>query len=393
MSYQNNSSSTASELYQKESSSLETMPSQSAESARTESFTPYHEIEALARQGIDLLGEAFMDGRWSTPHLDETMATLFSTPVVPGTELPLKQKLARHARLLRYLAVARLSNLQAGSRSLHVAHRHYDLGNDLFEAMLDRSMTYTSGVWRGAKNLEEAQRAKLELLCQKLELKPGMTVLDIGCGWGNFAEYAAREYGVVVTGVTISREQAGYARTRCADLPVTILEKDYKKLSPSTTGTFDRVVSIEMIEAVGRKNLGTFFSIVHRSLKPDGIFALQAISAETVTRYSSARLNEFLLWILRYIFPNGYLPTLPELVTPARSLFVLENLDNLGNSYEKTLLAWEKNIGEKWPELSNRYDDRFQKMWRFYLLTCAALFRIRMTNVYQIVYRKSTLEG
>jgi cyclopropane-fatty-acyl-phospholipid synthase len=393
MSYQNNSSSAASELYQKESSSLETVPSQSAESARTESFTPYHEIEALARQGIDLLGEAFMDGRWSTPHLDETMATVFSTSVVPGTELPLKQKLARHARLLRYLAVARLSNLQAGSRSLHVAHRHYDLGNDLFEAMLDRSMTYTSGLWRGAKNLEEAQRAKLELLCQKLELKPGMTVLDIGCGWGNFAEYAAREYGVLVTGVTISREQAGYARKRCADLPVTILEKDYKTLSPSTTGTFDRVVSIEMIEAVGRKNLGTFFSIVHRSLKPDGIFALQAISAETVTRYSSARLNEFLLWILRYIFPNGYLPTLPELVTPARSLFVLENLDNLGNSYEKTLLAWEKNIGEKWPELSNRYDERFQKMWRFYLLTCAALFRIRMTNVYQIVYRKSALEG
>jgi cyclopropane-fatty-acyl-phospholipid synthase len=354
-------------------------------------YTPVHEIQALARQGIDLLGEAYMDNRWSTSRLDETMAAIFSAPPDSKAELPLSQRLARHARLLRYLVIARLSNLQAGSRSLHVAHRHYDLGNDLFEAMLDRSMTYTSGVWRGAQNLEEAQRAKLELLCQKLALKPGMTVLDIGCGWGNFAEYAAREYGVAVTGVTISREQADYARKRCADLSVTILEQDYKTLSPLTTGTFDRVVSIEMIEAVGRKNLSKFFNIVHRSLKPDGIFALQAISAETVTRYSSARLNEFLLWILRYIFPNGYLPTLPEIVTPARSMFVLEHLDNLGNSYEKTLLAWEQNIAEKWPELSNRYDERFQRMWRFYLLTCAALFRIRMTNVYQIVYRKSSL--
>lgn len=355
--------------------------------------TPLHEIEALARQGIDILGEAYMDGRWSTPRLDETMATLFSGPTLSGTELLLSHRIARHARLLRYFLSARLANLQAGARSLQVAHRHYDLGNDLFEAMLDRSMTYTSGVWRGARNLEEAQRAKLELLCQKLQLKPGMTVLDIGCGWGNFAEYAAREHGVSVTGVTISREQAGYARKRCAELSVTILEQDYKTLSPSTTGTFDRVVSIEMIEAVGRKNLDTFFNIVHQSLKSEGIFALQAISAETVTRYSSARLNEFLLWILRYIFPNGYLPTLPELVTPARSSFVLEHLDNLGNSYEKTLLAWEQNISAQWSNLSDRYDERFQRMWRFYLLTCAALFRIRMTNVYQIVYRKSSLCG
>ncbi len=347
--------------------------------------TPLSEIEAIAREGIDLLGEAFMDGRWSTHQLDETMVGLFTAQNDPQGELPLSRKIARHLRLFRYLAASRLANLQHGIRGLQVAHRHYDLGNDLFEAMLDRSMTYTCGVWRGAKNLEEAQRAKLELLCQKLELKVGMTILDIGCGWGNFAEFAAREYGVSVTGVTISREQAVYARKRCAGLPVTILEQDYRE----PVGTFDRVVSIEMIEAVGRKNLGAFFDAVYRALEPDGIFALQAISSETATRYSSPRVDEFLLWILRYIFPNGYLPTLPELATPARSSFILEHLDNLGDSYDKTLMAWDQNISSRWSTLDARYDERFQRMWRFYLMSCAALFRSRMVQVYQMVYRKA----
>jgi cyclopropane-fatty-acyl-phospholipid synthase len=348
-------------------------------------ITPLSEIEAIAREGIDLLGDAYMEGRWSTPRLDETMVALFTAQNDPGGELPLPRKIARHLRLLRYLAASRLANLQHGIRGLQVAHRHYDLGNDLFEAMLDRSMTYTCGVWRGAKNLEEAQRAKLELLCQKLELKVGMTVLDIGCGWGNFAEFAAREYGVTVTGVTISREQAVYARKRCAGLPVTILEQDYRE----PVGTFDRVVSIEMVEAVGRKNLGAFYGAVYRALESDGIFALQAISSETVTRYSSPRVDEFLLWILRYIFPNGYLPTLPELVTPARSSFILEHLDNLGDSYDKTLMAWDNNIAARWSTLDTRYDERFQRMWHFYLMSCAALFRSRMVQVYQMVYRKA----
>lgn len=347
--------------------------------------TPFEAIRAIARQGIDVLGDAYLAGSWTTPHLDQTMAALFSEPAPAGASLPLSQRLARHGRVLRYLVTAGIYNLQQGAGSLEVAHRHYDLGNDLFEAMLDSSMTYTSGLWRSAKTLEEAQRAKLDALCKKMELQPGMSVLDIGCGWGNFAEYAAREYGVTVTGITISTEQARYARERCSGLPVTILEQDYRHVQ----GSFDRVVSIEMIEAVGKKNLGVFFDTIHRSLKPDGLLALQAISAETVTRYSSRRIDEFLLWILRHIFPNGYLPTLPELMAPARSAFVLENLDNLGNSYEKTLLAWEKNFADRWSTLSHRYDEQFYRMWRFYLLSCAALFRIRMTNVYQIVYRKA----
>lgn len=347
--------------------------------------TPFEAIQTIARQGIDVLGDAYMTGSWTTPHLDQTMAAIFSESPLAGPPLPLSNRLARHGRVLRYLVTAGLCNLQQGAGSLEVAHRHYDLGNDLFEAMLDRSMTYTSGVWRGAKTLEEAQRAKLDALCKKMDLQPGMSVLDIGCGWGNFAEYAAREYGVLVTGITISTEQARYARERCAGLTVTILEQDYRHVQ----GTFDRVVSIEMIEAVGKKNLGVFFDTIHRSLKPNGLLALQAISAETVTRYSSRRLDEFLLWILRHIFPNGYLPTLPELMTPARSAFVLESLDNLGDSYEKTLLAWEKHFVEQWSTLSHRYDEQFFRMWRFYLLSCAALFRIRMTHVYQIVYRRA----
>lgn len=359
------------------------------EPSQTADYTPLETIRAMARQGIDLLGDAFMAGAWTTPHLDRTMATLFSEPVGSGAPMPLSHRLARHGRLLRYLATTGLYNLQKGAGSLEVAHRHYDLGNDLFEAMLDSSMTYTSGLWRGAKSLEEAQRAKLDALCRKMDLTSGMSVLDIGCGWGNFAEYAAREYGVAVTGITISIEQARYARQRCAGLPVTIREEDYRDVQ----GRYDRVVSIEMIEAVGRKNLGVFFDTVHRSLKPNGLFALQAISAETVTRYSSRRIDEFLLWILRHIFPNGYLPALPELMTPARASFILENLENLGDSYEKTLLAWERNFTERWSTLSARYDERFYRMWRFYLLSCAALFRIRMTHVYQIVYRKGSQLG
>lgn len=383
MSYQSSAQRHLSDPERHEETGIPSVPSSRPSTSNTD--TSFETIQAIACQGIDVLGDAFMAGSWTTPNLDQTMAALFAEPTPAGASLPLAHRLARHGRVLRYLVTAGLCNLQQGAGSLEVAHRHYDLGNDLFEAMLDRSMTYTSGLWRGATTLEDAQRAKLDALCEKLALKPGMSVLDIGCGWGNFAEHAARAYGVTVVGITISTEQARYARERCAGLPVTILEQDYRHVQ----GTFDRVVSIEMIEAVGKKNLGVFFDTIHRSLKPNGLFALQAISAETVTRYSTRRLNEFLLWILRHIFPNGYLPTLPELMTPARSAFILENLDNLGDSYEKTLLAWEQNFTKRWSTLSKRYDERFYRMWRFYLLSCAALFRIRMTHVYQIVYRKA----
>jgi cyclopropane-fatty-acyl-phospholipid synthase len=250
--------------------------------------------------------------------------------------------------------------------------------------MLDSSMTYTCGYWHGVTKLEDAQRQKLDLVCRKLRLEKGMRIFDIGCGWGNFAQYAASEYGAVVTGVTISKEQAALARHRCRDLPVEIVLGDYRTVS----GSFDRIVSIEMIEAVGKKNLDTFFAHVFNRLEPGGLFLLQAISAETVSPYSRRRLDEFLIWILTYIFPNGYLPTITELVKPGRMQGVVEDIHNFGPDYELTLLSWAVNFERAWPSLRTGYDEQFYRMWQFYLYSCAALFRARITQVYQIVYAK-----
>ncbi len=330
----------------------------------------------LAKSGLLGLGEAYMNGELDLAPLEEC----FSDILREQDRLPGKFSLVVIAQLLKELLI----NPQQGLGIFEVAHRHYDLGNDLYAAMLDSSMSYTCGYWRNASNLEEAQIAKLERLCQKLHLSKGMHVLDVGCGWGNFAKYAAERYGVTVVGLTISKEQQHLAQERCKQLPVEILLQDYRTFH----GAFDRIVSIEMIEAVGRKNLKEYFEMISRCLKPEGRFALQAISGDTFSTTSSPALDQYITWLLRHIFPNGYLPQVNDLIPKGSSTLVLEEIEGMAADYEKTLAAWHHNFESAWPLLSRQYDERFKRMWRFYLCGCRAFFRQRMVQVYQVVYSK-----
>jgi len=334
-------------------------------------------IRRVAREGILGLGEAYLKDHWTADRLDEVIYRAFTHPV------PRPSPIAR-LRWVLMVAEQRLFNRQSGPRAFNIGVRHYDLGNDLFRCMLDESMTYTCGYWANARTLNEAQEAKLELVCRKLRLRPGLHVLDIGCGWGNFARYAAQRYGVRVTGITVSRQQAEFARQRCQGLPVEIRLQDYREVSE----TFDRIVSIEMIEAVGRKNIPTFYRVVDRCLKHDGLFVLQAISANTLSRSSDWRLDQFALWLLKYIFPDGYLPKQSELVELEGTSLRIEDRESFGLDYDRTLLAWASNFNAGWDQLKDQYDDEFRRRWNFYLHGCAAAFRARLIHLYQIVYAK-----
>ena len=339
-------------------------------------------IHALIDRGPYVLGESYARGEWDAEDLDEIMYYVFCADLA-------RLSLAGMARRARYFLGDFFGNPQRLARAFNIGRVHYDLGNDLFSCMLDNSMSYTSGYWQTAKTLEEAQEAKLDLACRKLGLQRGMRVLDLGCGWGNFAKFAAENYSVSVVGLTVSKEQAALAGERCRGLAVEIRLEDYRGI----TGQFDRLVSLEMIEAVGRKNLPVFFQTAHRCLKPGGMFLLEVISCDPGPMRLSPCLSEFLMWILKYIFPDGYLPTLTELAAPCEKMFIMEDLHSFGQDYDRTLMCWAANFDRGWEALRSRYDETFRRRWRFYLLSCAALFRARRIQLYQIVYSKEPGAG
>jgi len=342
-------------------------------------------VSLLRRGGLYELGEAYIRGEWNSANLSELLYRIVSR----DHSIPVSYSKLSARFITSYLG-DRLRNAQIGQGAYEVAKRHYDLGNDLFEAMLDRdTMTYTCGYWKGARTLEEAQTAKIDLLCRKLGLQPGMRVLDIGCGWGNFARYAASKYGVHVVGLTVSKEQAALARQRCVGLPVEIVLEDYRNYS----GSFDRVVSIEMIEAVGRKNIPEFFAMVGRCLEKQGLFGLQVIAAEIFTRRSSPILDQYILWLQKRIFPNGYLPNLGHLCAPDSEGLVIEDLHNFSADYARTLAEWSKRFQAAWPTLEKKYGEPFRRMWLYYLHGCEAMFRNRLVQLYQIVYSKEGIAG
>ncbi len=319
------------------------------------------------------LGEAYMDGWWDCNQLDG-----FAHRALRAN---LDREISQlHGVLLGVRAV--VSNLQSRSRGLSLGERHYELGNPLYERMLDRRMVYSCGYWAEAQNLEQAQEAKLDLVCRKLGLKPGDSVLDIGCGWGGFAEYAAQHYGVRVLGLTLSESQAGVARKRCAGLQVEICLEDYREIDER----FDHIVSLGMFEHVGWKNYGTFMDVARRCLKEHGLFLLQTIGSNQ-THFASDP------WIDRHIFPNGELPSVVQLSKALEGRFVIEDWQNFGADYDRTLMAWHANIESAWGELSGSYDERFQRMWRYYLLTCAGSFRARRNQLWQLVLSKHGLRG
>jgi cyclopropane-fatty-acyl-phospholipid synthase len=324
-------------------------------------------------QGSLGLGESYMDGWWDCPRLDEFFHRVL------GAGLDAKVQPWHDAlRVLR----ARLVNLQRPARAFEVGRRHYDIGNDLFARMLDRRMIYSCGYWKDAATLDEAQEAKLDLVCRKLALAPGMRVLDIGCGWGGTARFAAERYGVAVVGLTVSAEQARHAAERCAGLDVEIRLEDYRRVA----GTFDRVLSIGMFEHVGYKNYATFMRVVRDHLARDGLFLLHTIGGNR-----SLRKND--PWTERYIFPNSMLPSARQIAAAIEDAFVLEDWHGFGPDYDRTLMAWHANVERAWPELGDRYDERFRRMWRYFLLSSAGGFRARSNQLWQLVLSPHGVAG
>lgn len=326
----------------------------------------------ILTQGSLGFGEAYMDNMWECHALDELFTRIQNAHV--------ESKLGGWARARLVFEIIRqnLFNLQTSARAYQVGEEHYDTGNDIFEAMLDPTMCYSCGYWAEADNLADAQIAKLDLVCRKLQLKPGERVLDIGCGWGSFAQYAANNYGVEVVGITISREQQKLAQKRCEGLPVSIELQDYRDLR----GQFDKIVSIGMFEHVGPKNYSTYFDNALRLLKHDGLFLLHTIGlGETSLKVDP--------WIDKYIFPNGKLPSVEELGKVLNGRFVMEDWHNFGPDYDTTLMAWWERFDKAWPELSSRYDERFYRMWKYYLHCCAGFFRSRKGQLWQIVLSKA----
>ena len=320
-------------------------------------------------QGSIGLGDSYMDGWWDCKALDVFFYRILRARI--------NEEAARPLSTLWYSLAARLWNLQRKARAFDVAEKHYDLGNTLFERMLDRRMVYSCAYWRDATTLDEAQEAKLDLICRKLNLKEGMRLLDIGCGWGSLVQYAAETYGVQAVGVTVSREQATWARAHTRRLPVEIHLKDYRELE----GRYDRVVSVGMFEHVGYKNYRAFMSVAHRCLKKNGLFLLHSIGDDV----SSTRTDP---WIHKHIFPNGMVPSTQQITAAADDLFRLEDWHNFGPYYDLTLMSWHKNVVRAWRELKSTYDDRFYRMWTYYLQCSAGGFRARYNQLYQTVWSR-----
>ncbi len=320
------------------------------------------------------LGESYMDQWWDCPALDQFFERLISANI--------ESKIKTNLRIKFKFILSKFLNLQTKQRSREVGRKHYDLGNDLFKNMLDSRMNYTCGFWHNTDNLESAQLNKLNLTCQKLNLKPGMRILDIGCGWGGLAKYAAENFGVEVVGITISQQQYEYAKENCHNLPIEIRLQDYRDLNEK----FDRIVSLGMFEHVGHSNYKTYMNIVNNCLNDDGIFLLHTIGNNITT----TQANE---WINQYIFPNGMLPSIMQISLATEKLFVMEDWHNFGADYDKTLIAWQANFIEHWEQLKHHYDERFFRMWNFYLLSSAAAFRVRDIQLWQIVFSKKGIRG
>jgi len=311
-------------------------------------------------------GESYMDGWWDCAALDQLLDRILRAR--------LDRKVSGGWRIRWHVLRSRLFNLQKPSRAGAVARRHYDLGNDFYRAMLGRTMQYTCAYWRDAAELDEAQEAKIDLVCRKVGLRPGMSVLELGCGWGGFARWAAEKYGVRVTAYNLSREQVQFAREACEGLPVEIVHDDYR----DARGTYDAVVSVGIMEHVGYKNYHTYMELAHRCLAEDGVAFTHTIGANISATTSNP-------WTTKYIFPNGMLPSIAQLSAAMEGLFVVEDWHNFGPDYDRTLMAWHRNFLTAWPTFAERYGDRFRRMWEFYLLSSAAAFRARSTQLWQIV--------
>jgi cyclopropane-fatty-acyl-phospholipid synthase len=319
------------------------------------------------------LGESYMDGWWDAPQLDEFFFK------VDSAEL---DKAVHDKHLLLNAFKARLFNMQDKDRSKRVAQGHYDLSNEFYEQMLGPRMQYTCAYWKRAHTLAEAQEHKLDLICRKLQLEKGERVLELGCGWGGFARFAAANYGCSVVAYNISEQQVAYARRWCVGLPVEIRLSDYRDAS----GEFDKVAAIGICEHVGFKNYRTLMEVAHRTVKTHGLVLVHSIGNNASTTIGDP-------WFDKYIFPGGMLPSVAQLGAAMDGLFVMEDWHNFGPDYDRTLLAWQKNVDRHRGEWDSTFDERFFRMWRYYLLSLAGAFRARTIHLWQIVMSKHGLLG
>ncbi|MGH7203042.1 MAG: cyclopropane fatty acyl phospholipid synthase, partial [Candidatus Levyibacteriota bacterium] len=329
---------------------------------------------------------SYMDGWWDVEQLDETCARIHRAKI--------EKEVKKNKEAILLFLRSKLINVTAHNRAFVVGQKHYDIGNELYDRMLDPDMNYTCGYWKDFKNLDtawkkpenlhKAQLAKLDLVCRKMGMKKGMKVLEPGCGFGNFAYFAAKNYGVQVVGYTVSKEQVIKARERCKGLPVEIRHDDYRNVKKEK---FDRIVSIGMMEHVTYKNYAPFMQLMDECLKDDGLMLVHTIGSN-----ESVIAND--PWTEKYTFPNSHLPSLAQLGKAAEGKFIVEDLQNFGAYYYPTLMAWDYNFKKSWKELQKidpeKYNERFYRMWEFYLLGSAGGFKARSMQLYQFVFSKSS---
>lgn len=324
--------------------------------------------------GSMALGESYMDGWWQV----KDMAEFFNRIWLADLDEAIKQ----NKQLLFDLLKSRLFNQQSKKKAKYSGEHHYNIGNELYKNMLDARMVYTCAYWKNADNLDQAQVDKLDLVCRKIGLKAGDKVMDIGSGWGSFAKFAAEKYGATVVGYNISSEQVKLSRELCRGLPVEFKLQDYREANEKV----DHIVSLGMIEHVGYKNYRQYMEVAARCLSDNGLFLLHTVACNKSITYADP-------WIDKYIFPNSVLPSIKNLAGATETLFVMEDLHNFGSDYDLTLLAWFDNFSKNWDKIKNDYNDRFFRMWQYYLLASAGSFRSRKNQLWQIVLSKHGVRG
>ena len=320
------------------------------------------------------LGESYIEGWWDCDQLDGFVFRVLRTDIY------------RHAtgswKVMAKMLMAKTFNMQAKGKAASNARRHYDIGNKLYQLMLDKRMAYTCAYWKNADDLDHAQENKLDLICRKINLQPGQHVLDIGCGWGTFAKFAAQKYGVKVTGVTVSPSQVELGMEMCKGLPVEIRLQDYRDV----TERYDHVVAIGLTEHIGYKNYRVFMQTVARCMHDDGLFLLHTIGQPSSKTISDPFIN-------KYIFPNCLIPSIKQISGAMEHIFKVEDLHNIGSYYDPTLMAWFNNFDKNWNHIKDEYDETFYRMWKYYLLSSAGAFRARHNQLWQFVLSKKGVPG